>query len=73
MQGHFYWKSKEGSYLGCNSAVAKAAGFNTAEDIIGKTDHDVLNKEQADILRATDLRIMNSGIPEILEEPGIPR
>jgi PAS domain S-box-containing protein len=70
-QGHFYWKNKAGVYLDCNDAVAKAAGFESAKDIIGKTDHDVLSKDEADILHATDLRIMTSGVPEILEEPGI--
>ena len=70
-QEHFYWKSMEGVYIDCNNAMAKSAGLQSAQDVIGKTDYDLFNKETADMLRATDLRIMTSGVPEILEEPGL--
>lgn len=69
-KGHFYWKDKNGSYLGCNEAVAKAAGLSSTQDIIGKTDYDMPWKDKADILRKIDFRIINTGIPETLEEPG---
>ena len=36
-----YWKDRDCIYQGCNVNFAKAAGFNTPEDIIGKTDYEL--------------------------------
>lgn len=68
LPGHVYWKDINGVYLGCNTHVAEAAGFTSAKDIIGKTDYDFVWKDQGDILRATDLSIMEGGVSKVLEE-----
>jgi PAS domain S-box-containing protein len=66
--GSVYWKDKNGVYLGCNAFQAKMAGFTFPEDIIGKTDYELSWKEIADVLVATDQRIMQTGETEELVE-----
>ncbi len=47
-------KSKEGVYLDCNHEFLKITG-KTREEIIGKTDYDLFNKDLADFFRENDL------------------
>jgi len=68
MPGHVYWKNKEGVLLGCNDLQAKSAGLSSREDIVGKTDYDMPWKDQADVLKKIDLEVMNTGIPQTIEE-----
>ncbi|OGT20953.1 MAG: hypothetical protein A3C55_02855 [Gammaproteobacteria bacterium RIFCSPHIGHO2_02_FULL_42_13] len=68
MPGHVYWKDLEGQYLGGNINMAKTVNFSSPNDLKGKTDYDFIPKEDADKVRETDLRIMRTGIPEIIEE-----
>lgn len=50
-----FWKDKEGKYLGCNSAFAKSAGFNSSDEIIGKTDYELpWTRQEAEAYRADD-------------------
>jgi len=37
-----FWKDRNSVFLGCNSYFAKAAGFESPEEIIGKTDFDLV-------------------------------
>jgi two-component system, OmpR family, aerobic respiration control sensor histidine kinase ArcB len=67
MPGNFYWKNKEGRYLGCNTSLLKILGLKSVEDIIGKTDDD-LWPEQAVQLRKHDQKVMGSGELYYLEE-----
>lgn len=69
--GSVYLKDINGVYLGCNKFQAEMAGFNSAKDIIGKTDYDLPWHMFAGTLRATDQRIMTSGISEELIEEAI--
>lgn len=69
LPGSIYLKDLDGVYLGCNEFQARMAGFDNSELIIGKTDYQLPWKASADQIRAVDLRIIDSGIPEeILEE-----
>ncbi|MBN2690157.1 MAG: PAS domain-containing sensor histidine kinase [Gammaproteobacteria bacterium] len=68
MPGNIYWKSKNGTILGCNDNMAKYFGYQNRYDLIGRTDYDILDKEQADIIKNTDKGIMLSGKPKTLEE-----
>jgi PAS domain S-box-containing protein len=61
---HFvFWKDRDSVYLGCNEAFAKSAGVESPDDIIGKTDYDLVWKENADSYRQYDRQIMESGEP----------
>lgn len=56
MPGNFYWKDKQGYYLGCSNGVLKVLGLRS-QDFIGKTDYQ-LWPEEADMLRKYDEQII---------------
>ncbi len=57
---HFiFWKNTEGVFLGCNTVFAKSAGFQSPDDVIGKTDHEMPWCENADQYLEDDQCIMN--------------
>jgi PAS domain S-box-containing protein len=58
-----FWKDRNSVFLGCNKKVAQDAGLNDSKDLIGKTDDDMVWKEQARHYREDDLRVMSSGKP----------
>ncbi|HWK95905.1 MAG TPA: EAL domain-containing protein [Pseudolabrys sp.] len=65
-----FWKDRNLVYLGCNAAFARDAGFAGPEDIIGKDDYQMGWREQADLYRADDRQVIESGRSKLLiEEP----
>src|SRR5574339_563111 len=65
-----FWKDQDLVYLGCNQAFADDAGFSSPEEIIGKTDYDMPWKDQADLYRADDRHVLDSGESKLnYEEP----
>jgi PAS domain S-box-containing protein len=65
-----FWKDQNLTYLGCNRAFAADAGLTSPGDVIGKTDWDMPWKEQAELYRADDGLVMESGTPKLdYEEP----
>ncbi len=65
-----FWKDRDFVYLGCNAAFARDAGFSAPEDIIGKNDFELAWKEQAELYRADDRKVIESGLSRLLiEEP----
>ena len=65
-----FWKDKESKYLGCNLPFAMDAGMDNPEELIGKTDFEMGWKGQAELYRADDRDVMESGIPKLnYEEP----
>lgn len=65
-----FWKDKKLTYLGCNTAFARDAGFSRPEEVIGKDDYQMGWREQADLYRADDRQVMESGRSRLLiEEP----
>ncbi len=65
-----FWKDRDLVYLGCNQAFADDAGFASPADIVGKTDFDMPWKDQADLYRADDWRVLENGEPKLnYEEP----
>ena len=66
-----FWKDKNLNYLGCNKSFAKDAGKNYSSDIVGTCDFDLSWKEQAQIYRADDTSVIETGISKIdIIEPG---
>ena len=55
LPGHVYWKDKEGKYLGCNDLQAKTLGLVSRDDIIGKTDFDLVSEDEASMIRQNDI------------------
>lgn len=58
LPGSVYWKDLDGHYLGCNKFVATMAGFDSTDDIIGKTDYDLCWKEFAEDWRLLDKQVI---------------
>jgi len=50
-------KDTNGIYISCNSAFERLFGAKEA-DIIGKTDYDFIDKQQADLFRENDRKAM---------------
>ena len=60
-------KNSDGVYLSCNAKFERFFGTEKA-NIIGKTDYDFLDKEQADFFRQKDKDAMIAGKPTVNEE-----
>ena len=65
--GEFYWKDKEGVYLGCNQLVANLFHSKSKADIIGKKDSD-LWPQYAKVLEQNDQQVMKTGQVMTFEE-----
>ena len=65
-----FWKDRDLRYLGCNPAFAKDAGKSSVSDLLGQDDYALSWAEQAEMYRADDRAIMESGVPKLrYEEP----
>jgi PAS domain S-box-containing protein len=65
-----FWKDRNLFYLGCNSIFARDAGFADPKDVIGKDDYQMGWREQAELYRADDRQVIESGCSKFLiEEP----
>ncbi|MCF7974742.1 MAG: response regulator [Phycisphaerae bacterium] len=65
-----FWKDCHSRYLGCNTLFARDAGFSSADALTGKTDYDLGWKDLAELYRADDKSITESGISKLnYEEP----
>ncbi|MFA7256391.1 MAG: PAS domain-containing protein [Kiritimatiellales bacterium] len=65
-----FWKDKNLTYLGCNKAFAQDANLADPKDIVGKDDFQMVWSSQADLYRADDRQVIESGLPKLLiEEP----
>ncbi len=65
-----FWKDRDLKYLGCNAPFARDAGFENPEDLVGKDDYAMGWRDQAELYRADDRAVIDSGAPRLLiEEP----
>jgi diguanylate cyclase (GGDEF)-like protein/PAS domain S-box-containing protein len=65
-----FWKDKNLVYLGCNTPFARDAGFTGPEDIVGKDDYQMGWRNQAELYRADDRQVIESGRSKLLiDEP----
>jgi len=53
-------KDSEGVYLGCNKLFAEDAGKKSPKEVIGRNDIDMGWKEQAEMYRADDRKVLKS-------------
>ena len=56
---HIFYKSKQGIYLGCNKAFEQASGISK-EDLVGKNDYELYDKETAETFLSVDRKVLNS-------------
>lgn len=65
-----FWKDQNLVYLGCNEAFAHDAGLAAPSEIVGKDDFQMVWRDQAELYRGDDRRVIESGVPRLLiEEP----
>jgi diguanylate cyclase (GGDEF)-like protein/PAS domain S-box-containing protein len=60
-------KDPQGVYLACNSRFETFFG-HSEQEIVGKTDYDFVPKALADLFRANDLKVLESGKSHTNEE-----
>ncbi len=60
-----FWKDRESRYLGCNTLFARDAGAESPAGVVGRTDFDLAWRDQAEMYRADDRQVMESGVPKI--------
>jgi diguanylate cyclase (GGDEF)-like protein/PAS domain S-box-containing protein len=56
-----FWKDRNCTYVGCNRAFATDAGLSNPEEIIGKSDFDLVWSETAEVYRTDDKLVMEQG------------
>jgi PAS domain S-box-containing protein len=65
-----FWKDREGRYLGCNTLFARDAGLERPEQLLGKDDFAMGWRDQAELYRADDKAVRESGEAKLnYEEP----
>lgn len=65
-----FWKDRDLVYLGCNQRFAQDALVATPADIVGKTDYAMPWKATAELYRADDRKVIDSGVAKLnFEEP----
>ncbi len=60
-----FWKDRNSVYLGCNKSLAHDTGYKEPSDLAGKTDYDLSSPASAELFRADDRQVMESGQPKI--------
>ena len=59
-----FWKDRNSVFLGANEQVARDAGLQSPDEVVGKTDYDFSwTREQADFYRECDRQVMETGKP----------
>jgi len=62
-----FFKDTEGVYLGCNPTFSEFVG-KPKDEILGKTDYDLFDKEVADLFRYFDKQMISHKLPRRNEE-----
>lgn len=68
LPGHVYWMDRNNIFLGCNDQQAKSAGLSSRKEIVGKTNFDMLWRNQAEALNKLNNEVMQTGEPHTAEE-----
>ena len=65
-----FWKDINSNYLGCNKPFANDAILNDTNQVVGKTDYEIFEKESAELFRADDQSVMQTKVARLgYEEP----
>jgi len=56
-----FWKDRESVFLGGNLPVVRDCGFEDPAELVGKTDYETASAETAELYRADDRQVMESG------------
>jgi PAS domain S-box-containing protein len=65
-----FWKDRDLRFMGCNEAFVRDTGLSDPTALIGKTDFDMTWRDEAELYRVDDRKVIDTGIPKIgYEEP----
>lgn len=67
-----FWKAHDLTYLGCNRQFAQDMGFDTPEQVVGKTDFEGSWVAAAEAYRADDRRVIDAATPKLDFEETLP-
>jgi len=56
-----FWKDRDLRYLGCNQPFATDSGYTSPAELLGKSDYEMSWTEQADLYRADDRKVIDTG------------
>ncbi len=62
-----FWKNLQSRHIGCNAVVARALGFDSPDQVIGRADSDLptVSPDQAAAFMRDDQEVMRSGSPRL--------
>ena len=60
-----FWKDHDLNYLGCNPLFARDAGKRAPDDLIGRDDFEMGWASEAELYRADDRQVIESGLAKI--------
>ncbi len=63
--GVVFWKDRNSVYMGCNRNFSLAAGLSEPSEIVGKHDHELPWKNEAEWYLADDRQVIESGAPKL--------
>jgi PAS domain S-box-containing protein len=63
-----YIKDLDSRKIVANPIQVRLMGFDKEEDVINKNDYDIYPKDIADVHRQSDLKVFNTGVPELNKE-----
>ena len=67
-----FWKDRDSVYVGCNKPLALDCGYEDPDELVGKTDYETASAATAQISRADDREVMETGKPKLnYEEPQV--
>jgi len=61
---YIFWKDMNCVYLGCNNRFAEFVNLNNPEEIVGKTDFELIWQAQAESISRIERRLMETDTPE---------
>lgn len=68
MPDAIYFKDRDSRFIRCNQSMADLFQVPGPEDVVGRTDHDFFPRAEADVYRADEQHIMQTGEPIINKE-----
>jgi len=71
LPGNVYWKNKHGKFLGCNKNIAKIAGLQSSDDIIGKDALEIFGETFSLSSQQNDEAVIASQQEHNYEEIGL--
>jgi diguanylate cyclase (GGDEF)-like protein/PAS domain S-box-containing protein len=67
-----FWKDTQLKYVDCNANFARDAGFNSVEEVVGRTDAQLAWSDRALQYGQEDREVISSGLPKIGYDEEVP-